>query len=192
MLHSETASTASSESAFNKDHEEIPQFNTTSTVSTNERAAASPDPFVEDIETASASQRMFPPDAEEIPSECDGVDQASSSHELLSKKVTEELGVQASFLDQISGNSRQLEVSHTFFGKEPIAKSNQITLTYLKENVSLQPRVKVRGRPKYSSKLWPSKRRKKCDDSKTQKENNPPNPEQVMQTSSMLNQKGIL
>ena len=64
MLHSETASTASSESAFNKDHEEIPQFNTTSTVSTNERAAASPDPFVENIETASASQRMFPPGAE--------------------------------------------------------------------------------------------------------------------------------
>ena len=147
---------------------------------------------MEDIETASASQRMFPPDAEEIPSECDGVDQASSSHELLSKKVTEELGVQASFLDQISDNSRQLEVSHTVFGKEPIAKSNQITLTYLKENVSLQPRVKVRGRPKYSSKLWPSKRRKKCDDSKTQKENNPPNPEQAMQTSGMLNQEGTL
>ena len=77
-------------------------------------------------------------------------------HELLSfKKVThcaisEELeGVQASFLDQISGKSQQLEIiDHPDFGKEPIAKNNLITLSYLKVNVSLQPHVKMRGCPK--------------------------------------------
>ena len=54
--------------------------------------------------------------------------------------------------------------------KEEQQGDNQITVSYLKRNISLQPCVKVRGRPKYTSKFWPSKKRKKCD---TMKENNP-------------------
>ena len=83
-----------------------------------------------------------------------------SSKKVTHRAISEKLGVQAML---------QLEVGHTVFGKEAMAMSNQITLAYLKENVSLQPHVKVRGCPKYLSKLWPSKRRKKYDDSKTQK-----------------------
>ena len=58
-------------------------------------------------------------------------------------------------------------------GNQPNQLKQLSTITCItKDSIHLKPCVKVRGRPKYSSKFWPSKSKKKSD---TGKENVEPN-----------------
>ena len=61
--------------------------------------------------------------------------------------------------------------SHDYFNSISAQEEPRLLLSSLRESIELKPTIKKRGRPKFSSKLWPSKQKKKKQIATLNKEN---------------------